>query len=62
MAGGDFIGASPQTSSILADEPTLAAFAKLDVLASALGNHELDRGMPELQRKLAGKCPADGCP
>ncbi len=62
VAGGDFIGASPQTSSILADEPTLAAFAKLDVLASALGNHELDRGMPELQRKVAGKCPAEGCP
>ena len=62
VGGGDFIGASPQTSSILADEPTLAAFAKLDVLASALGNHELDRGMPELQRKIAGKCPAEGCP
>jgi 5'-nucleotidase len=61
VAGGDFIGASPQTSSMLADEPTLAAFAKLDVLASALGNHELDRGLPELQRKLAGQCPAEGC-
>jgi len=61
VAGGDFIGASPQNSSMLADEPTLAAFAQLDVTASALGNHELDRGMPELQRKIAGKCPSTGC-
>jgi 5'-nucleotidase len=61
VAGGDFIGASPQSSSMLADEPTLAAFAKLDVTASALGNHELDRGMPELQRKIAGQCPSAGC-
>ncbi|MBV8500658.1 MAG: bifunctional metallophosphatase/5'-nucleotidase [Paucibacter sp.] len=61
LGGGDFIGASPQTSSMLADEPTLAAFAKLDVLASALGNHELDRGLPELLRKTAGQCPAQGC-
>lgn len=61
VAGGDFIGASPQNSSMLADEPTLAAFAQLDVTASALGNHELDRGMPELQRKISGKCPSTGC-
>ncbi len=62
VAGGDFIGASPQLSSLLADEPSLAAFAELDVTASALGNHELDAGFEEFKRKAAGICPGSGCP
>jgi 5'-nucleotidase len=62
VAAGDLIGASPQLSSMLADEPTLAAFAQLDLTASALGNHELDAGLAEFKRKAAGVCPAQGCP
>ncbi|HEY4082866.1 MAG TPA: bifunctional metallophosphatase/5'-nucleotidase [Burkholderiaceae bacterium] len=62
VAAGDLIGASPQLSALLADEPTLAAFAQLDLTASALGNHELDAGLAEFKRKAAGVCPAAGCP
>ncbi|MDY0746850.1 bifunctional metallophosphatase/5'-nucleotidase [Paucibacter sp. R3-3] len=62
VAAGDLIGASPQNSALLADEPSLVAFDKLGIVASALGNHELDGGLPALQDKLAGRCPAGGCP
>ncbi|MBV8603138.1 MAG: bifunctional metallophosphatase/5'-nucleotidase [Pelomonas sp.] len=62
VAAGDLIGASPQTSALLGDEPSLAAFDRLGIVASALGNHELDQGLAVLQDKLAGRCPAEGCP
>ncbi|WP_077035386.1 bifunctional UDP-sugar hydrolase/5'-nucleotidase [Pelomonas sp. KK5] len=62
VAAGDLIGASPLNSALLDDEPSLAAFDKLGLVASALGNHELDMGLPALQDKLAGRCPATGCP
>lgn len=61
IAGGDLIGASPLISGLLADEPTLAAMAELHIAASALGNHELDRGLPELLRKARGECGASEC-
>lgn len=61
VAAGDLIGASPQNSALLGDEPSLAAFDRLGIVASALGNHELDGGLPALQDKLAGRCPATGC-
>lgn len=61
VAAGDLIGASPQLSSLLKDEPTLAAMGDLGLVATALGNHELDAGLPELLRKARGECPADGC-
>ncbi|MCV2349119.1 bifunctional metallophosphatase/5'-nucleotidase [Paucibacter sp. Y2R2-4] len=61
VAAGDLIGASPLLSSLLKDEPTLAAIGELGLVASALGNHELDAGLRELQRKAQGECPAEGC-
>jgi 5'-nucleotidase len=61
VAGGDLIGASPQMSSLLRDEPTLAALSELGVTATALGNHELDAGLPELLRKARGECAPQGC-
>ncbi len=61
VAAGDLIGASPLLSSLLKDEPTLAAIGDLGLVASALGNHELDAGLRELQRKAQGECPAEGC-
>ncbi|MDN3919743.1 bifunctional metallophosphatase/5'-nucleotidase [Roseateles violae] len=61
VAGGDLIGASPQLSSLLKDEPTLAAMAELGLAATALGNHELDAGLQEFLRKARGECPAGGC-
>lgn len=61
VAAGDLIGATPLLSSLLKDEPTLAAMGELGLVASALGNHELDAGLKELQRKTRGECPAEGC-
>lgn len=61
VAGGDLIGASPLISSLLRDEPTLAALSQLGIAASALGNHELDAGLPELLRKARGECRPTDC-
>lgn len=61
VAGGDLIGASPLISNLLRDEPTLAALSQLGIAASALGNHELDAGLPELLRQARGECGAGGC-
>lgn len=61
VAAGDLVGASPQLSSMLKDEPTLSALDDLGLLASALGNHELDAGWPELLRKVRGECAPTGC-
>jgi len=61
VAGGDLIGASPLISSLLRDEPTLAAMSALGISASALGNHELDAGLPELLRKAHGECGPTEC-
>lgn len=61
VAGGDLIGASPLISNLLRDEPTLAAMSELGIAASALGNHELDAGLPELLRQARGECGANGC-
>jgi 5'-nucleotidase len=61
VAGGDLIGASPLISNLLRDEPTLTAMSQLGIAASALGNHELDAGLPELLRQARGECPASGC-
>ncbi|MBK9572483.1 MAG: bifunctional metallophosphatase/5'-nucleotidase [Rhodoferax sp.] len=61
VAAGDLIGATPLLSSLLKDEPTLAAIGELGLVASALGNHELDAGLKELQRKTRGECPTEGC-
>ena len=61
VAAGDLIGASPQMSALLKDEPSLAALGDLDLAASALGNHELDAGLQEFLRKARGICQAEGC-
>ncbi|MFC4427308.1 bifunctional metallophosphatase/5'-nucleotidase [Deinococcus navajonensis] len=59
VGGGDLIGASPVTSSLLRDEPTVAALSKLGMKASALGNHEFDQGLKELLRMQNGGCDSN---
>lgn len=61
VAAGDLMGASPQISSLLKDEPTLTALSELGLAATALGNHDLDAGLTELLRKTRGECPTQGC-
>lgn len=56
VGGGDLIGASPAISALFADEPTLHGLGRLGMRASALGNHEFDHGIQELQRQIKGGC------
>lgn len=48
VSSGDNIGASPLESSQDKDESTLKFLNALGVEASAVGNHEFDRGYPDL--------------
>lgn len=62
VAAGDLVGASPIASSLLHDEPTIAALDALGLEVSSVGNHEFDHGVAELKRLQFGGChPHDGC-
>jgi 5'-nucleotidase len=62
VSAGDNIGASPLLSSMFHDEPTIEALNAAGLQLSAVGNHELDDGWPELYRIQKGGChPVDGC-
>lgn len=52
---GDNIGASPFTSGSQDDNPTIAALNKSGVFASAIGNHEFDKGLDTLYKRFAGE-------
>lgn len=56
VAAGDVVGASPMVSALFLDEPTIEALNHMQVDVSAVGNHELDRGWPELLRLQYGGC------
>ena len=56
VGAGDLIGASPAMSSMWADEPTLEALTMAGLFASAVGNHEFDKGRAELLRQQHGGC------
>ena len=62
VSGGDMIGASPLISALFHDEPTINAFNLMGLEFSAVGNHEFDEGIEELDRMQDGGChPIDGC-
>jgi len=62
VAAGDLIGATPLISAAYHDEPTIEVLGKLGLDVSAVGNHEFDEGIKELQRIQKGGChPVDGC-
>ncbi|MFG3056594.1 bifunctional metallophosphatase/5'-nucleotidase [Kitasatospora sp. NPDC048239] len=62
VAAGDIVGASPLTSALFHDEPTIEAMDKLGLDVTAVGNHEFDEGAKELTRLQEGGChPVDGC-
>jgi 5'-nucleotidase len=56
VAAGDLIGASPLSSSLFLDEPTIMAMNMLGLEFNAVGNHEFDRGTQELLRMQLGGC------
>ena len=59
VGGGDLIGASPTTSTLLRDEPSVIAMNKIGMQVSALGNHEFDQGLKELLRMQNGGCDSN---
>jgi 5'-nucleotidase len=62
VASGDLVGASPLTSALFHDEPTVEALNLMGLDVSGIGNHEFDEGLGEIYRLLNGGChPVDGC-
>lgn len=61
VAAGDLIGATPLLSALFKDEPTIESLSLMGLEASAVGNHEFDKGAAELLRLQRGGCAADGC-
>ena len=51
---GDLIGASPPSSALLQDEPTMQVLDEMDFDYSTVGNHEFDEGLAELLRLQYG--------
>jgi 5'-nucleotidase len=56
VSAGDMIGASPLTSALFLDEPTIEAVNAMGIDFNAVGNHEFDKGTPELLRMRNGGC------
>jgi 5'-nucleotidase len=52
VGAGDLIGASTFTSFIQDDQPTIDALNEMGLDASALGNHEFDRGREDLDDRI----------
>ena len=63
VGGGDFVGASPLTSALFFDEPSVEALNRVGVDFTSVGNHEFDKGAAELLRLQRGGCKlTDGKP
>jgi 5'-nucleotidase len=56
VAAGDLIGASPITSALFLDEPTIKALSMAGLELASVGNHEFDKGSAELLRMQKGGC------
>lgn len=60
VAAGDLIGATPLSSAMFHDEPSIEALSAMGLALSAVGNHELDHGLVELKRMQNGGCAPEG--
>lgn len=63
VGAGDMIGASPLSSGMFHDEPTIEVLNQIGLDVSSVGNHEFDHGRDELLRIQRGGCfphSADG--
>lgn len=56
VSAGDLIGASPLTSGLFYDEPTIEVMNTIGLDINGLGNHEFDRGVAHLLRLAKGGC------
>jgi 5'-nucleotidase len=60
VSAGDMIGASPLTSALFHDEPTIEAMNRIGIDFNAVGNHEFDEGKDEVLRmQKGGNHPVD---
>ncbi|MFJ8583018.1 5'-nucleotidase C-terminal domain-containing protein, partial [Micromonospora sp. NPDC093277] len=55
ISAGDNIGASTFVSAIDGDNPTLDALNSMGLVASAVGNHEFDKGMADLTGRVSDR-------
>ena len=56
VSAGDLTGASPLASNLFHDEGTIEAANRMGLEINAVGNHEFDHGLGELQRFQHGGC------
>ena len=59
LSAGDNIGASLFASAYFGDKPTIDVLGALDLAASAVGNHEFDKGLTDLLERVV---PASAFP
>ena len=52
ISGGDSVGGTLYTSSSQNDDPTIEVINALEIDASALGNHEFDKGIADLSDRI----------
>ena len=52
VSAGDSVGGSAYVSSILQDRPTMETLNAMSLDVSALGNHELDQGLTDLEGRI----------
>ncbi|MGM0216943.1 5'-nucleotidase C-terminal domain-containing protein [Enterococcus sp. AZ126] len=57
VQAGDMVGASPASSGLLQDEPTIKVLNQMDFSVGTLGNHEFDEGLQEFNRIMLGEKP-----
>lgn len=57
VQAGDMVGASPASSGLLQDEPTIKVLNQMDFSIGTLGNHEFDEGLQEFNRIMLGENP-----
>ena len=56
VAAGDLIGATPISSALFLDEPSIKALSMAGLDLASVGNHEFDKGSAELLRMQKGGC------
>jgi 5'-nucleotidase len=56
VGAGDMIGATPLISSLFHDEPSVETLNRIGLEFNAVGNHEFDKGSPDLLRLQRGGC------
>ncbi len=58
---GDLVGATPVTSNLFRDEPTVEVMNAMGMDVQTVGNHEFDAGQDEVLRRRDGGCYEGDC-